>query len=117
MLVGINSGMGQTPNCLAGETPVTFSDGTEGCQLTLTAQSLGVNAPNCSYGQAYIDPTTADWACPVPPAPQSQSSTGLFIVAAIIAVFAWQYFVPKTAKSVSHLSKGSFQDFLPGGTS
>jgi hypothetical protein len=104
------------PNCLAGETPVTFSDGTYGCQLTLNAQSFGNPAPNCSYGQAYIDQTTNDWACPTPP-PQTQQSSGglgMFIVAALIAFVVWQFVAPKAAKTADKVSKGQFDDFIPG---
>lgn len=120
MLVGIGglrhlSGLGDgVPNCFAGETPVTFADGTYGCQLTLNAQSVGAAAPNCAYGSAYIDPNTNDWACPTPPPqPQQSGGLGLFIVAALIAFVAWQYFAPKAAGAADRVSRGKFDDLLP----
>ena len=102
------------PNCFAGETPVTFPDGTYGCQLTLNAQNIGVPQPNCSYGTAYLDPTSGDWVCPTPPPPtQQQGGIGMFLVAALIAFVAWQMFAPKLAKTADSASKGKWGDLLP----
>jgi len=100
-------------NCFAGQQLVVDPDGTETCVTTFNAQTLGNPAPNCSYGSAYIDPSTNDWACPAPPAPQQSSGLGMFLVAAIIAFVAWQMLVPKVAKSSERVSKGDFSDFLP----
>jgi hypothetical protein len=81
--------------------------------LILTAQSLGVDAPNCSGGSAYIDPSTNDWACPQVVQQQS-GGMGMFIVAALIAFVAWKYFSYTASRTVSHVSQGEFDDFVPG---
>lgn len=107
--------LGSIPHCFAGETPTAFPDGSYGCQVTLDAQKIGVQPPGCAYGVPFIDPSTEDWACPTPPAPQKSNGGGiaLFVIAAAIAVVAWQYFVPTTARASDRVLKGHFEDLMP----
>ncbi len=60
-----------------------------------TADNLGVPAPDCGGGTAYIDANTGEWDCTAPPPPAPQSSTGglsLFLIAAAVAGYLyWHY--------------------------
>ena len=106
--VSCSEGSPVQPNCVAGQQPLTFDDGSYGCSSGITAQSSGVASPNCNGGSPYLD-NNGDWQCTAPPPPPSANpsgSAGMFMVAAAIAVAAYVYFANSFTKTYQSVSSG-----------
>jgi hypothetical protein len=72
----------------------------------VTAQSLGIPAPDCAGGSAFVD-DNGEWQCTAPPPVASSSGgAGVFLVAAALAIAAYWYFGNKAAKTYRSFSSG-----------
>lgn len=105
MLIGL-------PNCFAGQTLSVGADGSYVCRENFTAQTLGVEAPDCGGGTAYLDPL-GSWACTAPPVQQKSGGTAMVIFAVIVAAVAFWYFGKGSAEAIHRVSKGKLDDFSP----
>lgn len=101
------------PNCVSGQV-TTFDDGSYGCTPGVTAQSVGVAAPDCGGGSPYLD-GNGDWQCSAPPAPSSSGGLGSFLVSAGLAVAAYFYFANKATSTYKSLSSGDPKQILSSG--
>lgn len=113
--VSCTIGSPSAPNCLAGQSVDTFSDGSYGCTSGITAQSIGISQPNCNGGTPYLD-DNGDWQCTAPPPPPAPATStggaGLFLVAAGLATAAYFYFADKVAKTYKGVSSGDPKQIL-----
>ena len=112
-LKGLNRISGAMPNCFAGQQAVMLSDGTYVCRETFTAQTLGIEAPQCTTGAPFLG-TDGNWYCPpAPPAQQSGGGASMFILAAVIAAIAIWVISRSASSAVDSARRGKIENFVP----
>jgi hypothetical protein len=116
VFVSCTEGSPVAPNCVAGQQATALDDGSYACSPGITAQSIGVSAPNCHGGSPYLD-GNGDWQCSAPPPPpvaasSSSGGTGAFLAAAALAIAAYVYFGTKAAKTYGAFASGDSKKIL-----
>lgn len=75
-------------------------------QNPFTAQGVGIPAPDCQGGTAYIDDNTGMWDCTAPPPQTSSHQSGgltVFILAAAVAGYLYWKFGSDAQKKVGEM--------------